>query len=85
MVLIRPNTTVNSYGIVKWISKLTLQNLRLSMMNYVLIYSSVQIVEEINRLTQINAPSENTTSTGSGMQKSIKSFITVESNWFVQL
>jgi len=83
MVLIRPNTTVNSCGIIKQISKLTLQDLRLSMVNYVLINLSVQIAEKIIRLTQINASSESTTLIESGMQKSIKSFATVKSNQFI--
>jgi len=83
MVLIRPNTTVNSCGIIKQISKLTLQDLRLSMVNYVLINLSVQIAEKIIRLTQINASSESTTLIESGMQKSIKSFAIVKSNQFI--
>ena len=80
MILIRLNTTAISYGVIKQISKLILQDLKLSRTNYAYTCLSTQITKMIIKLTLTNTFSGSTASTGSSIQKSIKNFMKVENS-----
>jgi len=74
MVLTRLNTTAILCDVTKQISKLTLQDLKLSRANHAYTYSSTQITKAIIKPTLTNTSSRSTTSTESSTQKSIKNF-----------
>jgi len=72
------------HGVTKQISKLTLQDLKLSRINHAYTCSSVQIAKVIIKLTPTNTLSRSTTSTESDIKKSIKNFAKVEDSQFFQ-
>ena len=78
-------TTAISCGIIKQISKLILQDLKLSRMNYAYTFLSTQIAKMIIKLTLTNTFSGSTALTGSSIQKSIKNFMKVENSQFIQM
>ena len=84
MVYIKQSTTIISYSVRRLISKLTLQDSKISKENYVCTLSNVWTAKSIIKLTQIYVHSGNINFIENSIPKSIKSFVIVEDNRFAQ-